>query len=219
VSNMNSVPLIRRALCAAAPAKMQVPAKRKLCLRQLRRGGAAALSFGYDFPPVALPAEGRSVIERCIIRGPVATTPAPLRPRGGVVTQRSANQPVSLDLSIDILKYSRNAAPLWSMGYPTIQNAPEVEAANSSQKKKAPGAHCATHASFAASPAAAGPRVCGFPPSPQLPRRGSLRLRCGRWAPPSARRPFLCLEDSDSLFGSVGRPRLLGDVRHRRHLR
>jgi len=47
----------------------------------------------------------------------------------------------------------------------------------------------------------------------------SLLLRVSRWAPPFAGRPFLCREDSDSLFGTVGWPRLLGNVRHRRHLR
>jgi hypothetical protein len=50
---MNSVPLIRRALCAAAPGKTQAFGKRKL--RQnasfgCDNRGAAALSFGYDFP-------------------------------------------------------------------------------------------------------------------------------------------------------------------------
>jgi hypothetical protein len=50
---MNSLPLIRRALCAAAPAKMQVPAKRKIpetASFACDNCGAAALSFGYDFP-------------------------------------------------------------------------------------------------------------------------------------------------------------------------
>jgi hypothetical protein len=49
---MNSVPLIRRALCAAALAKMQVPAKRKVSANAslaCDNYSAAALSFGYDF--------------------------------------------------------------------------------------------------------------------------------------------------------------------------
>jgi hypothetical protein len=39
---MISVPLIRRALCAAATGKTQAPAKRKLSVRQLLRGGVKA---------------------------------------------------------------------------------------------------------------------------------------------------------------------------------
>src|SRR5580704_13735779 len=76
VSNMDSVPLIRRALCAAAPGKTQAFGKRKLCLRQLRRGG---VKLRLRLSPVALPPQRRSFIERCIIRGPVATTPVPVQ--------------------------------------------------------------------------------------------------------------------------------------------
>jgi hypothetical protein len=49
---MNSVPLIRRALCAAAPAKMQVPAKRKIpenASFARDNCGAAALRLKRDF--------------------------------------------------------------------------------------------------------------------------------------------------------------------------
>ena len=75
VSNMNSVPMIRRALCAAGSGKTQGPAKRTLRLRQSRRGGVKAQA---TILPVALPAGGRSFIERAL-RAPVATTPAPLK--------------------------------------------------------------------------------------------------------------------------------------------
>jgi hypothetical protein len=50
---MDSVPLIRRALCAAATGKTQAHAKRKLpqsASFACDNCGAAALSFGYDFP-------------------------------------------------------------------------------------------------------------------------------------------------------------------------
>jgi hypothetical protein len=55
------------------------------------------------------------------------------------------------------------------------------------------------------------------PLPPPRRRRGSLRV-CAL-APSTAWRPFLCLEDSDSLVVSFGHPRLLGGVRNRQHLR
>src|SRR5580704_17860949 len=55
---------------------MQVPAKRKLRVRQWRRGG---VKLRLRLSPVALPPQRRYFIERCIIQGPVATTPVPVQ--------------------------------------------------------------------------------------------------------------------------------------------
>src|ERR1700722_2082084 len=66
VSNMNLVPLIRGRRCAAASGKTQAPAKRKLPVRQWRRG---AVKAPLRLLPVTLPPEGHSSIELSILTG------------------------------------------------------------------------------------------------------------------------------------------------------